>query len=335
MNIYDIAEMAGVSIATVSRVMSGSDKVSERTRQRVLDVIEQSGYTPNVFAQGLGIGTMHSIGILVPDISDLYMSSAVSYLEKSLREHGYNCLLGCSGFDSEHKAASVQMLLSKRIDALVLVGSTYSGSGASSEETEYIREAAAQVPVFLINGAVSGDNIFCSVCDDRQAVRDVVRAMLSFGRKHILFLTDSHSYSAREKKAGYEEALREAGCPVDEALMLHVPNRIHPVRDLLLGGESIPPFDAVIATDDGMAVGAVKYAKVLGRKVPEELYVVGYNNSSLSVSCEPELTSIDNQLEQLCSGTIDHLMRVLDGEEDVPRRIVLPGSLVQRSTTQF
>ena len=72
MNIYDIAKMAGVSIATVSRVVNGSDKVSEKTKRRVMEVIEKEGYTPNVFAQGLGLNTMHTAGILVPDISDLY-----------------------------------------------------------------------------------------------------------------------------------------------------------------------------------------------------------------------------------------------------------------------
>ena len=125
MNIYDIADMAGVSIATVSRVVNGSSKVSEKTRQKVLDVIEKSGYTPNVFAQGLGLNTMHTIGILVPQISDLYMANAVSYLEQRLHKLGYNCILSCSGFLANQKDAHVQMLLSKRIDALILVGSTY------------------------------------------------------------------------------------------------------------------------------------------------------------------------------------------------------------------
>ena len=93
MNIYDIAELSGVSIATVSRVVNGSEKVSEKTRKKVLEIIEQNGYTPNVFAQGLGLHTMHTIGILVPDIADPYMSSAVSYLENQLQSYGYDCIL--------------------------------------------------------------------------------------------------------------------------------------------------------------------------------------------------------------------------------------------------
>lgn len=97
MNIYDIADMAGVSIATVSRVVNGSPNVSEKTKKKVLDVIEKADYTPNVFARGLGLDSMKTIGILCPDISDLYMAEAVSALEKKLHEHGYDCILGCSG----------------------------------------------------------------------------------------------------------------------------------------------------------------------------------------------------------------------------------------------
>ena len=313
MNIYDIAKMSGVSIATVSRVLNGSDKVSEKTRRRVMEVIEKEGYTPNVFAQGLGLNTMHTVGILVPDISDLYMSSAVSFLENCLTGYGYGCILGCSGFQTESKIQHVQMLLSKKIDGLILVGSTYAGGGASPRETDYIREAAAQVPIFVINGAVQGENVFSAVCEDRAAVREVTEELIRRGRKRILFLTDSDSYSAREKMAGYEDALREAGLPVLGELKMKLRNRIHVTRDLLLQYRNLG-FDAVIATDDGMAVGAVKYAAARGLRVPEDLSIVGYNNSSLAVACEPELTSIDNRMEEVCRETVEMLMQTLKGE---------------------
>ncbi len=338
MNIYDIAELAGVSIATVSRVVNGSDKVSPRTREKVLRIIEQNGYTPNIFAQGLGIGTVHSVGILVPDISDLFMADAVSSLERMLRDRGYNCLLSASGFDREDKEKHTQLLLSKKVDALILVGSTYAGSGKDAEETDYIRAAAQQVPVFLINGSVKGKNIYSCVCDDHDAVFQVTAQLLDRGRRRILFMTDSGSYSALRKRAGYEDALRAAGLAPDPALFLRLPNRIHPVRDLLLQwhreSPAAPLFDAVIATDDGMAVGAVKYAAAAGLRVPEDLEIVGYNNSYLSVACEPELTSVDNHLAEMCRHTVDHLLAVLAGSTDHPINSMTGWSLAVRRTTQ-
>ena len=97
MNIYDIAKLSGVSIATVSRVVNGSPKVSGQTREKVLAVMEEYNYTPNVFARGLGLGSMQTIGIICPDVSDAYMARAVAFLERRLKEYGYDCILYCSG----------------------------------------------------------------------------------------------------------------------------------------------------------------------------------------------------------------------------------------------
>lgn len=335
MNIYDIARLSGVSIATVSRVMNGSGKVSEKTRQKVLSVIQAEDYTPNVFAQGLGLNTMHTIGILVPDIADLYMSTAVSILEKHLSDHGYDCILSCSGFRQDLKEAHVRMLLSKHIDGLILVGSTYSGHGLDEHETDYIREAAKQIPVFIINGEVDGDNVYSSVCEDRKASHDAVCDLIAQGRKKILFLTNSLSYSASEKKAGYEEALSENGLPVsgDLKMKLHR-NEPHYVRDILLQYSRLS-FDAVLATDDSIAVGAVKYANVKGLSIPGDLSIIGYNNSSLAICSEPEITSIDGRLEQLCHDTVDNLIHVLDSDADIEKCLSLPCQLIKRNTTDF
>ena len=339
MNIYDIAKMANVSTATVSRVVNGSDKVSERTRKKVLAVIDKVGFTPNVFAQGMGLNTMHTVGILVPSISDLHMSMAVAYLEKGLGSYGYNCILGCSGFEKGQKQEHVEMLLSKHVDALVMVGSTYAGSGENVHDTDYIRDAAGRVPVFVINGNVHGENIYAAVNDDEKAVYDTVSAIVRRGRKKILFLTDSDSYSARKKQQGYEAALSDAGIPILGELKMHVKNDVEYVRDLLLQYHRLK-FDAAMATEDKIAIGVLKYAAVKGISVPEEVSVVGYNNSEMARICEPELTSIDNHLDQLCQDTVERMIKVLNRDEKqadqvVGQKVTVPCSLVKRRTTDF
>ena len=123
MNIYDIAELSGVSIATVSRVVNDSPKVSEKTKMKVRAVMEANNYTPNVFARGLGLNSMKTVGIVCPDVSDDYMAGSVAYLEKRLRSYGYDCILYCSGYEYEDKAAAVHLILQKRIDALFLYDS--------------------------------------------------------------------------------------------------------------------------------------------------------------------------------------------------------------------
>lgn len=320
MNIYDIAKLAGVSIATVSRVVNGSPRVSEKTRQKVLSVMEENNYTPNVFARGLGLDSMQIIGIICPDVADAYMARAVSFLERRLKEYGYDCILYCSGHEQQKKEEAVDLIMKKRIDALILVGSTYTGYGDDdSSSVEYIRRAAEKVPVFLINGKISGENIYSVYNRDEEAVYDAVSRLIRSGRKRILFLTDSRSYSVSQKMEGYERALRENGLPVLGELKLLTENRIHQVRDILLARHTLE-YDSVLATDDALAVGAVKCANAKGLKIPEELSVIGYNNSEYSVCCEPELTTIDNTSEKLCNITIDNIMKLLKGA-DVPAEV--------------
>ncbi len=132
MNIYDISQLAGVSIATVSRVINGSDRVSARTRQKVLRVIEENGYTPNAFARGLGLNTMHTVGLLCADSSDPYLAQAVYNLEQELRLNGYDCLLCCTGYARETKEKYLDLLLSKRVDGLIFVGSQFTESAPAT-----------------------------------------------------------------------------------------------------------------------------------------------------------------------------------------------------------
>lgn len=355
MNIYDIAKLSGVSIATVSRVVNGSPRVSEKTKQKVLAVMEESEYTPNVFARGLGLNSMKTIGILCPDISDQYMAEAVSHLEKRLHEYGYDCILGCSGSARESREHHTKLLLSKRIDTLILVGSLYAGSGRDPAETEYVRAAAQQVPVFMINGYVEGENIYCSYGDDRQGAYDVTQALIRRGKKRILFLYDSQTYSARQKLEGYESALADAGYPILGDLKYYVrPLEIHPsdgavfsensagyvqnkvlyVKEMLLAHRTLE-FDSVFACNDGLAVGVLKYARAKGLAVPEELSVAGYNNSAMAVCCEPELTSVDNQVKRLCNDAIDRMLEVLQGKADVERDHKVRCEIVKRCSTDF
>ena len=335
MNIYDIAALAGVSIATVSRVVNDSPRVSEKTKQRVREIMVANDYTPNVFARGLGLDSMKTIGILCPDVSDAYMAAAVAHLESRMHEYGYDCILCCSGFEQSTREKYVSLLLAKRIDALIMVGSTYAGSGKKGEKPKYVCDAAKQVPVFIINGHLDCENVYCAYGDDYQATFDVTSQMLKMGRKRVLFLCDSYSYSAAQKLRGYESAWKAEGLTAPGDLKLYVKNRIHTVRDILLERRDLS-FDGVVATDDGLAVGAIKYANAMGLAVPRDMCITGFNNSTLSVCCEPELSSIDNQVETLCNITVCNMMAVLHGEgAAVSRDTRVACCLVKRNTTDF
>jgi len=334
-NIYDIAKLADVSIATVSRVVNNSPKVSARTKEKVLAIMKENEYTPNAFARGLGLGTMKTVGIICPDISDIYMAKAVSYLESNLHDHGYDCILGCSGFKQKEKESYVKLLLSKKIDTLILVGSTYAGNGKDEADTDYIREAAEQASVFMINAKVAGDNIYCTYADDFQATYEVTKAYLRRGKEKILFMYDSESFSARQKLSGYEAALQDAGYPVLGNLKFKTKNDIEYTKNMLLEYNKVLNFDSVLATDDGIAVGAVKYAKIKGLSIPEELSITGYNNSILALCSDPELTSVDSKLGVMCRKTVERMIELLENEAQIEKNVCVPCEIVRRCTTDY
>jgi LacI family transcriptional regulator/LacI family asc operon transcriptional repressor len=333
LNIYDVSKHAHVSIATVSRVINGNPNVSEKTRQRVVAVMEELGYTPNVFARSLGLNTMKTIGIMCSDSSDPWLAEAISYLEKELRSNGYDSILCCSGYLPETKKKYLELLCSKRVDAIILTGSHY--IEAKAKDNAYLLEAAKDIPIMLVNGHLDGEQIYSTVCDDQAAVYDAVTKLIHAGRKSILYLYSGNSYSNLLKLSGYRKALEDAGLPLRDELLVLCPKDIDSAMEhlKLLSSKGIH-FDAVFAAEDILAVSAVKYGDQSGLKIPEDINIIGYNNSILSRCTTPEITSVDNKVEAICTTTIHTLMKVLNNG-NVPAKTTITPELVKRGTTNF
>lgn len=330
MNIYDVSKKAGVSIATVSRVLNGNQNVSDKTKERVLTVMEELGYTPNVFARGLGLNTMHTIGILCSDSSDAFLANAVYYLEQALRKNGYESFLCCTGYELENKKNYLRLLLSKRVDAVILVGSHY--LEANKSDNDYIISAAEEVPVMMINGYLNHPNIYCTLCDDYQAIYDTVTRLAAHGRKRFTFLYRSDSSSSRIKIKGFRDSIAAAGLTISEDAIKLCPNDILLTKEILTDlYHNDASYDAILTSEDSLAVAAVKFAGANGIRVPEDMEIVGYNNSLLGICTEPELSTLDNHVETLSITTVNTLMRVLQGA-DVPNKTMISNDFIVRGT---
>lgn len=331
MNIYDVSKKAGVSIATVSRVLNGNKNVSEKTKERVLTVMEELGYTPNVFARGLGLNTMHTIGILCSDSSDTFLANAVYYIEQALRKNGYESFLCCTGYELGNKKNYLRLLLSKRVDAVIMVGSHY--MEPTKQDNDYIISAAEEVPVMLINGYINHPNIYCTLCDDYQAVYDTVHRLAAHGRKKFAFLYRSDSHSSRTKLKGFREGLAAAGLSLSEDSIKLCPNDIPQTKEILRSlYDSGITYDAILTAEDSLAVAAVKFAGDTDIRVPEDLEIVGYNNSLLCICTTPELSTLDNHVEILSINTVNTLMRILQGA-DVPNKTTISNDFICRGTS--
>lgn len=332
--IYDISEKAGVSIATVSRVLNGSSNVSEKTKKKVLDVMNQYEYTPNAFARGLGLNTMKTIGVMCADSSDLYLAKAVYYIEQNLRSNGYDSILCCTGYDLETKEKCINLLISKKVDSIILIGSNFIYENES--DNKYISNTAAEVPVMLLNATFDAPNVYSIVSDDYTAVYEATKEMITSGFENIIYFYNSTTYSAKRKLAGFRTAMEEKGLLKSGNQLqfysgsledIHsMENHLRKVREKGLN------FNGVIASEDSLALSAVKYALSEGLKVPDDFSVIGYNNSMLTQCCLPELTSIDNKLETLCQHLITTLLGILNGNE-MPKKTVFSGEIVHRRTT--
>ncbi len=336
MTIYDISKKAGVSIATVSRVLNGSTNVKPRTRKKVMDIIEQYGYKPNAFARGLGLNSMKTIGILCADASDLYLAKAIYYIEQNLRENGYHSVLCCTGYEMHPRKESLNLLLSQHVDSVVMVGSNFIMN--NSEDNQYVRDAAATVPIMLLNADFDCPNVYCTLCDDYKATQDATEKMIASGVKDILYLYNSNSYSGLKKLAGFQNALLTHDIPLKKQMQQCFKGSHEDIDGVKNFVENLYKkgikFDGIVTSDDFLAIGAMNFARANNISVPNDLQIIGYNNSILTLCSEPDISSVDNRLEDMCIQLVKTLIGTLS-QSEMPQKTIFSGELVKRGSTRF
>ena len=212
---------------------------------------------------------------------------AVSYTHLDVyKRQGYDSILCCTGNSLETKRQYFDLLRSKKVDAIILAGSKFIEQKA--KDNSYIVEASGEIPVMLVNGYLEGENIYCTLCDDRMATHQATSQLIASGCRRILYLFTSQSYSGTNKMKGYRDALSGHGLPVREEYIRQCPKDVLAARDLLLAlHESGLDFDAVLTSDDTLAVGTVKYAHITGRSIPDNLSIVGFNLSLIHIFRPP------------------------------------------------
>ena len=338
MTIHDISKLANVSVATVSRVLNGNPNVTEKTREKVMSVIREKNYTPNAFARGLGLDTMRTVGILCVDPADPdacpSLQFAMGYLQRELRKQNFDSLLYCVGYDMREKEHSIQAMLDRRVDSIIIVGSFFIDSNVKNNLC--ILSAAQTTPVWLINGRLNNiPNVYCACCDDFDGAYSATKALLGSGSRDIVVLHYSNTYSELQKIEGYKRALMDHGLPVRDAYICECTTDIQEIGEkvstLISNGIH---FDGLLATEDELAVGVLKYANANGISVPEQLRVVGYSNSKLSLFATPELTSVDQNIESLCITTVALLTNQLRGMK-TPSVTTVKADLVFRKTLPY
>ncbi|WP_455381441.1 LacI family DNA-binding transcriptional regulator [Salinispira pacifica] len=329
MNIHDIAREAGVSTATVSRVINNKDVVQDATRSRVLEVIGRYGYTPNALARGLLRNRTGLVGVLTVDIQNPYYAAVVQSVEERLNQNEYNTFLCNTGGSHEQIVRYMQALLENRVDGLVLVGSVY----RERDGNAHILAAAAKVPVLLINSYIRAPNVYSLLCDDRKGIMQAVDYLRRTGRHSFLFVNTTETFSAGIKERQFRKMMASApfkGCDwsVMETDTAHLDELSVKVSEAYLEKQ----FDAILATDDLFASAAIAGLHRIKISIPDTVAVVGYNSSSVCSHTYPALTSVDSRMQDLGALCADSLHRLLCAEAPQKSVTYLEPSLVVRES---
>ncbi|WP_029215025.1 LacI family DNA-binding transcriptional regulator [Kallotenue papyrolyticum] len=308
--IGDIARYAGVSPSTVSRVLTGSKRVAEDKRARVLAVIEQHQYRPNIVARGLVSGRSMLVGVLVQDITSPFFANIVRGIEEALDQSPYRLMVSTTQWRAEQQkeGRSLELLLERRADGLIVVG----GHIPDAE----LRAVAEQVPLVAVARSISGLEHLCLQVDNEGAAYRATRYLIGLGHRRIAHVTGTPDHpDAQARAAGYRRALAEAGLPIEEALIVSgqftEDSGFAAVEELLIRGER---FSAIFAANDQSAYGAMLALFNHGYRIPEDVSVVGFDNLFLSAYTLPPLTTVHHPAVEMGQAAAEGLLRMLRDE---------------------
>ncbi len=327
----DIARLAGVSTATVSRALNGSTLVSAETRERIEALARSLHYAINLGAKNLRQKTNTTVAVVIPfsrearqPISDPFFLAILGALADALTERGFDMLL--SRVDSESLDAAAQL-----VDGGVALGVILVGQWGYHDQLNAL--AARRVPI-AVWGAQLPQQMYCTVGgDNAEGGLMATRHLLEQGCERIVFLGDPKLPEVSFRYRGYLDAHRARRVRVDERLCLTVPFDADTARAAVSAlCESKVPFDAVFACSDVLASAAIQALHHHGLAVPDDASVVGFDDSPLAAHTNPPLTTVRQPISRAGGELVDVLLRLIDGQREPPRS--LPVELVIRGSTR-
>lgn len=329
--IADIAKITGVSKATISRVINDkSEGVSEETKRRILKTIVEVGYRPNVHARGVaGIGSK-MIGVIIPDITNPFFSQLVRGIDDYLSELGYTIFLCNSDNNLVKEEKYLLSFIDKRVAGIILA--------TGIEDRNHLSKIKEfNIPIVLADRVVNTKFCDASVCVNN--VSGAVSAMDYFiknNKKYIAFIGgDSEVISTKQRLEGYKTALKQNERIVDDSLICMGDFSIGSGYEMtyeLLSKES--KVDAIFAACDMVAIGAIKAIKDLGKKVPEDIEIIGFDGIELSEIFEPNLSTVTQPIYEMAVETSKMLVGIIEKSIGGIRHIVVEPTLVLRDTTK-
>jgi len=327
--IYQVAERAGVSLSTVSRVLNGKASVNKVLKERVEKAVKELNYRPNSVARSLANNRTDSVGVLVPELNAPFFGDLMQAVESTLRAADKHVIISVGRNCLETEKDAVEFLISRNCDALIM--------HAEALSDEYLLELnQSKLPVALVNRQVEGLPEACTSLDNEKGGYLATRHLLELGHKDIAYIsgpTDKCDASLRLE--GHKRALSEAGLPINPQLIF---NGDYSEEDGKIGLLELMardvPFTALVCANDWMASGAISCARDLGMSLPQDLSVVGFDDVVFAHHVFPRLTTVSNPIAEMAEMSAKYILNKVYGQTNNVQLYFEPSLVVRESTVK-
>lgn len=324
----DVAEHAGVSLSTVSHVVNRTRHVSDDVRQRVIHAMDELDYRPNELARSLRRGQSNTIGLILPDSANPYFAEIGQSIELAAFENGYSVILCNTEGDVGREDLYVDVLRKKQVDGIIFV--------AAGERSDSVRDLLKRsFPVVLIDRQLPDIELAAVHVDNYGAGHEATRHLIELGHTRIACITGPHNITpSADRVTGYLAALQEAGLSIDEDLIETGSFRANSGYSATLKLLQQPdPPTAIFACNDMMAIGVLRAAAETGRRVPDDLAIVGFDDIELASYTIPPLTTIAQPIDTMGQQAVEMLVAAVGDKGHSRRSAVLKAHLVVRASS--
>jgi LacI family transcriptional regulator len=328
--IYDVAREANVSMATVSRVVNGNPNVKPATRKKVLEAIERLGYRPNAVARGLASKKTTTVGVIIPDISSIFFAELARGIEDIATMYKYNIILSNSDQNKEKEFHLLNTMLGKQVDGIVFMG----GNITEDHVAEFKR---SPVPIVVAATLEKSQQIPSVNINYKQAAYDAVTDLLEKGHNQVAFVSGPlHDLINKDEKLeGYRKALEDKEIAFREEYVMEGDYSYDSGIEAYekLSELSNPPTAIFVATDE-MALGVIHSAQDRGKVVPDDIEIIGFDNTRLATMVRPQLTTVVQPMYDIGAVAMRLLTKLMNKEKVDDHIVVLPHRIEYRKSTK-
>jgi LacI family transcriptional regulator len=326
--IRDVAKRAGLSQATVSRVLNKSGYASEETRRRVEEAVAELGYQPNWLARSLKGKSSGLIGLIVPEVASLYDNSIIQFVSDMLHANNYSMMLCISNEDANVDLAYLKILQEKRVDGIIYVHPLHGSNSI------FVRQLARQIPIIELNRQCEEDLLDAVLADNVQGAYQITKYLIELGHRRIgLVLGETELTTGQNRLTGHRLALSDAGLPVDQSLIcIGSFSREHGEEGAAKLLQLAERPTAILAGSNRILMGILNVLNQQQLTIPDDISVAAFNDTEWLSIWNPPITTVDVAVEQMAHLAVDLLLRRIasPGKPHKPRTYLLSTELIKR-----